>query len=217
VKYIKIYGDRRTGTNFLQQLCRQNFENITVFDNQFGWKHGFPLDKDKMSNWVVENPKRKSNYGKIFKKILEGDHKLYPCIIIKNPYSWYSSIKNYIGNKFNMDRSYTRYNSIYRSYKKLYEGKHDNNIYGKSVIIKYEDLLSDTNRKITEIANFFKITIKKSIVIPRLVPMSGKFTNKKKEFYLSGGTFGLSDKLVQEINDLVDWELMKFYGYKPTK
>jgi hypothetical protein len=217
-KYIKIYGDRRTGTNFIQQLCRQNFNNVDVFDNQFGWKHGPPKNKEEMFKWISKNTKRRSNYGKIFDEFLQGGNKLYPCVIIKNPYSWYLSIKNYIGKmanrKFNLAKLYKRYNMIYSSYKEMYEGKYGNELYSQTVVVKYEDLLVNAEQKINEIAEMLGLKIKTPFVVPNKVYMSDKFTDNKKKFYLSGGAFGLSDTVVQKINNLMDWDLMKFYGYE---
>jgi hypothetical protein len=38
---IQIYGERASGTNFLEHLLRQNL-NFIKFTDSFGWKHGFP-------------------------------------------------------------------------------------------------------------------------------------------------------------------------------
>ena len=48
IKYIKIYGERNSGTNFLKQLLTKNTVDVSLLPNRWGnWKHGFPnLDRD---------------------------------------------------------------------------------------------------------------------------------------------------------------------------
>ena len=45
IKHIKIFGERNSGTNFLEQLVRRNIIDINVCSSFYigsGWKHGFP-------------------------------------------------------------------------------------------------------------------------------------------------------------------------------
>lgn len=46
IQYIKIYGERNSGTNFLTELLRNNIVNLTILSGTYnkgsGWKHGFP-------------------------------------------------------------------------------------------------------------------------------------------------------------------------------
>ena len=55
IKYIKIYGERNSGTNFLQQLLTRNTANVHLLRNKWGsWKHGFPnIDGDLPDILVV--------------------------------------------------------------------------------------------------------------------------------------------------------------------
>jgi hypothetical protein len=43
--YIKIYGERNSGTNFLEKLLRRNLLHVNIegghFTNRMGWKHSF--------------------------------------------------------------------------------------------------------------------------------------------------------------------------------
>ena len=40
MKYFKIYGLERTGTNYTSSLIEENFDYVKVFMNIGGWKHG---------------------------------------------------------------------------------------------------------------------------------------------------------------------------------
>jgi len=215
MKYIKLYGIQRSGTNFVQVLFRQNFVDVRVFDNTFGWKHGKPLTINGMEKWM-DKKNRRQKLGDLFSKIRKNQC-LYPCVIIKNPYSWYQSIKKWSSKYggFHIERSYANYNKVYKSYKDLYEGKYKNEgIYCDAFILKYEDLLRNTKKKVTEVSNQFGINMKGKFIVPTKVYQSKTFTEQRKKFYLGNGNFGLSDKLIKRITDLIDWDLMKFYGYK---
>ena len=46
INFIKIYGERNSGTNFIEQLIKKNCLNINIFSSNYkggtGWKHGYP-------------------------------------------------------------------------------------------------------------------------------------------------------------------------------
>ncbi len=48
IKFIKIYGERNSGTNFLKKLLSINIENITILPSsyKYDWKHGFSRFKN---------------------------------------------------------------------------------------------------------------------------------------------------------------------------
>ena len=65
-KNIQIYGERCTGTNYLESLIRLNFDvNITW---KYGWKHFFG-----------------------FNKLDNSDDTLFICIV-RNPVDWFNSL-----------------------------------------------------------------------------------------------------------------------------
>ncbi len=51
MKYLKLYGLQRSGTNYLKYLLEQNF-HVFVLQNWLGWKHG-PVEflKDNETLW----------------------------------------------------------------------------------------------------------------------------------------------------------------------
>lgn len=40
IKYIQIYGERNSGTNYLHNMLEQNFKGVKI-GYKYGWKHGF--------------------------------------------------------------------------------------------------------------------------------------------------------------------------------
>ena len=58
--YFKIYGQMRTGTNYMSSLIKNNFSETNIFMNVGGWKHGkiieFPNNIDLL-NYVDINTK----------------------------------------------------------------------------------------------------------------------------------------------------------------
>lgn len=71
-KYIQIFGERNSGTNYLHFLLEENISNIKV-GYKFGWKHGFA--KKAMTPEKVN------------------DETLIICLF-KDPYSWLVSMQN---------------------------------------------------------------------------------------------------------------------------
>lgn len=70
IKYIQIYGERNSGTNFLHFLLEKNIDNVKV-GYKYGWKHGFAK---------LDNLKNKAS-----------EEDLIICIF-KDPYSWLVSM-----------------------------------------------------------------------------------------------------------------------------
>ena len=218
--FIKIYGKRRTGTNFIYELIKQNCIDTRCFDNQFGDKHDIP--KSNIDAFVkkvkTKHPEIMDYFREVYKYINK-NKALHSIVIIKNPYSWYYSIKNYISRKstkpqFKFDFHYNRYNMLYSEFKKFW---HDPQLYGshfgKVAIIKYEDLLCETEKNVRSICFDFGIPVQEIFVIPSKVGMSAKFTSERCKFYLRNDHFDLPKKIIKDINNIIDWDLMKFYGY----
>lgn len=49
IKKIKIFGQRNSGTNYLEQLLNKNIQEVDIFSCYYkggtGWKHGFPKNE----------------------------------------------------------------------------------------------------------------------------------------------------------------------------
>ena len=62
--YFKIYGQKRTGTNYISTILVNNFLDTKVFMNVGGWKHGKIIqipNKKNLVNRVDNNTKNKIN------------------------------------------------------------------------------------------------------------------------------------------------------------
>jgi hypothetical protein len=219
--FVKIYGKRRVGTNFIYELINQNCINTRCFDNQFGDKHGVP--KRNVSAFLnkvnAKHPEVIDYFREVYKHINK-NQSLHSIVIIKNPYSWYYSIKNFIERKstrppFEFKFHYDRYNMLYTEFKKFW---HDPKLYGdhfgKVAIIKYEDLLRKPEKHVRSICSKFEIPVQDKFVVPNHVGMSAKFTPERHKFYLRNDHFDLPKKIIKDINNIIDWDLMKFYGYE---
>ena len=65
INYIKIFGERSSGTNYLSSLLDTNIKGVDI-GNKYGWKHGFVNHQ----------------------KIKEAGKGLLTIAIFKDPYSW---------------------------------------------------------------------------------------------------------------------------------
>jgi len=202
MKYIKIFGIQRTGTNYIQQLAQKNFINVNAYDNHMGWKHGPPLAPETIQK----------KWPKIDIEALRGN--VHPIIMIKNPYSWQQSIKIWSNKKYNFNKVYKRYNYLYEVYRDFHLSGSD--FWAKSYVLKYEDLLIDPEKIVNEIRNMVGCEITDKFVNPNTVPhqQNKKFTEKRKMFYLGTDNFGLSDNLIKAITNIIDWNVIEFYGYR---
>lgn len=219
--FVKIYGCRRTGTNFIQQLVKLNCPDTACYDNQFGNKHDSPVrDLSKFMKKTTVKYKKHVDYYKEVRTRIMKYRNLHSIIIIKNPYSWYSSIKNYIRKRRKFDDQ--MFVTVYNQYKDIYTACRDfypnptvfGEWYGKAVIVKYEDLLTDTKTAMLSICDHFGLPLQENLIVPSKIHMSAKFTNVQKQFYLREDNFDLSIKKIQTINKIIDHDLTEFYGYK---
>jgi len=211
--YVKIYGMPRTATTFTGMLIQRNLE-MGVVVGGLGSKHHPAAKLEEMPNWMRNNDSGNNMLREKMLRALEGT--IYPVVTIKNPYSWYQSITRYRDDKIPFEKNYVEYNKHYRSWKNLIENPYKP--FGKGIVVKYENLLIDVRKEIQRISNHTGINMRGiKFHVPTKVPVSDEFTEERRQFYLSGDSFGLPDETVEKITNIMDWRLMKFYGYKPIK
>jgi hypothetical protein len=156
IKKVTIYGERCTGTNYLEELITSNF-NVTI-TWEYGWKHFFGFNDLKNS-----------------------DDTLF-IGIIRNPYTW---INSFYREQHHLDKSFKNINKFlngefYSIHANNTENMHDRNLYTQKryanifemrhtknkfliedmkslvknyILIRYEDLIHDflnTMNKIKE-------------------------------------------------------------------
>jgi LPS sulfotransferase NodH len=116
---------------------------------------------------------------------------------------------------------FIRYNANYKIWKELFEGPR--RPFGTGLIITYEDLLRDTVGFLNNLKNVFGLKLKtKMLISDRMASADIEdkvkfFTEERKRFYLQNGNFSLPNEIVKTITELVDWDLMRFYGYRPKR
>jgi len=110
MKFIKIYGLQRTGTNYMEWICKNNFKDVHVLSesNATGWKHGSPISVKDIDwtglNWddpvKIKKGECKENIAQYLeetlplkKKIEEADelNDFKYIFVFRDPWSWFAS------------------------------------------------------------------------------------------------------------------------------
>lgn len=233
MKYFKIYGLERTGTNYITSLIGKNFSNVKVFMNIGGDKHKnliqFPTKKQ-----IFEHVSKDiyNKYKNINLKQLFDQKKIIYLICVKNPYTWIDSYLNYYGNNKpwlkQLDRTEENiiyatklWNSRYKNYSKYIKE-------GSAYVVIYEEILDNYNDFLRKMMKKFNLKKKEKnfINIEKKLRANSEDTIgrvgfkkfDKKDFYLQSPI----DKIYKEkefnlINKYLDNDLLKFYGYKVQK
>lgn len=204
--YIKVLGMQRTGTNYFEQLIKLNIDAKPAFGNKWGWKHAHAY-RD-IVEWCRFNPHDPP------------DEPVKAVIMIKNPYTWYTSIKKWF-DIHNLDSSveavFNRYNHLYTEHKHLLNKYFYNTVFDQSILVRYEDYLLDEEQEIKRVAHTFGAELSLPLKKPTTVANSPKpFTTAIKDYYIKQIPRYISDtKLLKQVTQAVDWDLMKYYNYYP--
>lgn len=218
--YFKIYGQMRSGTNYISTLLLNNFLDTTVFMNVGGWKHGKLIEypnKFQLLNRVDINTK---NNIEIYNTInLFKNNNVNFLVIVKNPYMWIKSISIFTNDditpKF-VKNYITQWNDIYSNYKNYVES-------GKAYLVKYETLLQEPHETLDKIKNKFNLikknseyNIENNILSANSDSNIGrtiKIVFDKKKYISPNIPDYLSNDIIHIINENIDKTLMKFYNY----
>jgi hypothetical protein len=222
MKYFKVFGAERTATLYLKALIDENIKNTHVFINSFGSRHDPPMTSNQMKSWIVKNRRSTSRTAvRLLPKINRRQTKIYPIVIIKDPYIWYKSINRWRrGRGLDIQKEYKMYMDAYTSFMNLLVNTEMYGyFYGNGMYIRYEDLLRDPKKILTIVCNFYGIStinIRKKLVIPKKIENSNEFTEGKKQMYLSMGPYKMPMELINQITLLIDWDIIgTYYGYYP--
>ena len=242
--YVKIFGKQKCGTSYAINIMTNNFVDTVGFNNQFGHKHSAPLSVEDINSWVHLDDHKYKKHGQHLEDIKRGNY-IHPVIIIKNPYSWYWSAKRYYWRdkkKLDFEAVYNSFNSTYSMYKEfvesnipksgfarqkkiwfdiynriLFRKKITSTYFHPAYVVRYEDLITKpVKEQFKTIADFFGLKMKKEFTDIKVASKGwDPFTEERRQFYLQRGNFRLKTGLMQKITDIVDWDLMSFYGYYP--
>jgi hypothetical protein len=221
LKYFKIYGHLRTGTNYISSLIINNFLETTIFMNIGGWKHGKIIEypnNDELVNTVNIITKKNIDIYKTINLFKNNNVKF--IVMIKNPYMWICSVsiftKKVINRRF-VIKYITHWNDIYSNYKDYIEC-------GKAHLVKYETLLQEPHETLENIKNKYNLTkknleyiLENNILCANNDTNIGKTKNMlfNKNKYISPNIKNhLSNDIINIINENIDKTLMKFYEYE---
>lgn len=220
--HATIFGPQRSGTNFLESLLKDNFEDVKIRnqDSNYVWKHCAYPEKFK---------------GKLT------DNDSINIVIHKNPYKWLESLMRYNADLDN------RYGGKREEYKDLYKvvqegditvqdkrGKNTNlggacrlyndfyhnweNFKGVDVMwVRYEDLLVEESRAriLQQIQNKYKLRKKKGgWAVPKKVGQSDQWTDQRQQDYLNMSNFDkLEQRHIDLVNKYIDNKLLEKFNY----
>jgi hypothetical protein len=220
--YFKIYGQKRTGTNYISTILEKNFLDTKVFMNVGGWKHGKIIEipnKTELVNTVDFHTKKKINVSETINLFKKNTVKF--IVMIKNPYMWINSIcnqyKKSVEDSSFIIKQIKIWNTLYTNYKQYIESK-------KAYLIKYEDLIQDPDSVLEDLIkefnlkrkfkNSFKLETKK--LKANSDANIGNCMNKdfdKTKYINPNINKILSKNIIEIINNNIDFKLMDFYNY----
>jgi hypothetical protein len=149
--FLKLYGLRRSGTNYARWLIENNFDDLFLLVNHLGWKHGKVIEEFDLSGlkWGIpevdetnyETHKNISLWRKELEPIQQEleeaflNNQIKYCFCIKNPFHYIASILKYKG-EVSIEKWVKRWNKINNNYINFCEKNPDN-----CYIIRYEDYI----------------------------------------------------------------------------
>jgi hypothetical protein len=199
-----IFGERHSGTNFLQNILSEYFTDISI-TWEYGWKHWFGFTKHEK---IIRSPRT------LFIGIVRNPYN-WICAMDKEPYhmpiqknmrslllkQWISTDSN--NKEILFDRNYytgKAYKNIFelRRYKIHYLRQILYNICDNYVLLRYEDLLDNLSLNIQSIAEIFSIN--------KVDILSNIVVNKKQDYEISD-----NNKNIIDTN--IDWTIENTIGY----
>jgi len=205
---IKLFGERNTGTIYLEWLLNNNLDIKLLNDFNLGWKHRLAPDIDELTSGSKEEI-------------------IFICMV-KNPYSWIYSMhkRPYKHEKLSKltFHDFIRYSyGDYRNPVVLWNKKNKSYLELKNYVkyhhlIKYEDLLLDSRKCLDQVADKFQLS-RSSVwftdINQTLTNHHGIVKQKfRKEFYLKEewiNKFNFSD--FEFVNNQLDKEVLKALKY----
>jgi hypothetical protein len=223
MKYFKIYGQQRTGTNYFSTLMNTNFKDVDIFMNVGGWKHGLLIEypnQTELINRVDKDTATSININNTIK--LFNEHKVFFMILVKNPYLWIYSLSNFENKELTIEyvsKNINIWNQKYLNYK-------NHIVNNQAYLIKYESLIKYPDKTLNKIKDYFKLTTKynkyylqNNILGANSDYTIGKTTNKlfkNKYLYIDDNRYIstiLKPCIIKTINKHINRSLMRYYKY----
>lgn len=219
MKYIKIWGEKRTCTNIAQWVINNNFKDVEVLVNELGWKHK-PINE---VNWKMRNWKSPQGFGKpiVTKKQLEvlcqlyKNNEIFYILCSKDPIAWYVSFCRYMKvEMFPINKNYIdRFNDKYSQWINQFKENPDN-----WFLFRHESCLGDFPSMMKQIQEKFDLVNKNKLyIIPQnKMGKGGGYTKLKfdRRFYIHGDYINLyTQDQLRQLKALLNTNIIHFMQY----
>ena len=177
MKKLQVIGLQRSGTNFLENIIRNNFDILVVRGSRdFSFKHGFPNEK-----YISEN-------GKFNTINIENIEKGNPFIVLINKIYpvWLDSIKKFPADLY-IQRPSLKNTDLESFHSDFYE-QWEHNLKEKGInfiSIDYIDLLKDFEGTLDKIMNQFQLKKKGQYTNVQKVNHSNTFKELQRQNYIN--------------------------------
>jgi len=188
---IKMYGLKRSGTNYTQKLLERNYR-VKVHDNRGGWKHG---------PYIIPNLLGKE---------------LNCVVVIKQPLAWLVSLYKHLQSPWPFPMFANHYihewNSMYFHWLSVKP------VQCKIIPVRYECLLQDKRKVCEKVAQQLGLEAKNKEfnLVERIIGPGGKEVEKKFDvsYYVEKKYLVMYSPLLQKkIKSTVYEQLVKILGY----
>lgn len=233
---ILQYGLQRSGTNYLKEIVLKNFAEVEFYNGKERrlptHKH-FRLydDKSVVPEELYENDLKFATFQAFDQAAQElvGKPELRYVVVIKHPYSWYLSLTRMAREinwaSFNPDADFQPqyvedYNHFYRKWFQFAQEEPQ-----RIFFFKYEDLLSDRDRVLSDLQQQFGLSRKKDLrhlvsdkegqyFDVKRVRNSKHWNKDRRAYYLTEEFISrLSEAEMAGFSQVLDHDLMKAIGY----
>jgi len=148
--FVKIYGDKRVGTNYMKFVLEKNFHVVALM-NILGWKHGKHPEKIDWSgdSWIDPRfKKNRKNFVKLRAQILKcvpeglkracrrGNLRYIVCV--RHPIHSFVSHMKVLGYKEDYITKYIkRWNNVYSDWSNLVDS------HKRAIFVRHEDMVGN--------------------------------------------------------------------------
>lgn len=212
--YLKIYGQMRTGTNYLQALMLYNYPKTGFLTNTLGSKHDSPIN---WKHWLHRNRVNVTVPKAIHDA--RANNRIGCLVAIKDPYGSVFSYINYIadkpkyrpGNVENYVHDYCLlYNATYKAWTTMDH---------PWLLVNYETMLNECYLMLKLIGDRYELNPPEQYVdVPFRLEEGERISNEPhdREFWKDRRYLDtLDDWTIKRITELIDWDIIGPLGYSP--
>jgi len=218
MKFIRLYGSVRSGTNYLYLLITRNFKDVFVSESN---KHGRPTEwsleqKGKMLKSAQEKYAEHQETHDIPLDYAVSREPIGDVLIYKNPYAVVQGEMNIGVPLSDAVQRWNRVNRWLKDWEKIYRWR--------VMLVKYEDLLTEggRNRVLYQMEIKFEldcsgdqfVDIAEHSHSKKTIHRANEAGHYDKEWQLNRGFLDeLTEEEISMINKELDRKLMKAFGY----